>query len=316
MEKFKNFTVRHFEEIIVVAILLATVAINLFTVYKIAFLQLYYLPILIAGYILGKRAVLFAILSILTVSLFMVFFPNFYFHPSIANRGKFDIIFNVLIWSGFLILTASIVGKLYEEKEKKIVDLQNAYVGVLEILTKYLESADRYTQGHSIRVSQLATEIAIAMGFSRNEVENIKTAGLLHDIGKIDVSMDIIQKASSLNDEERAVLQSHPEKGVQIVASVGPVLKEAIPLILAHHNYFMHDENKSEDKKNLKSIPIGARVIAVADTYDAIITDRPYRRGKSPWEAVEEIEKNSGAQFDPAVVEAFKRVVASKIGKD
>lgn len=313
MEKFKAFIIKHFEETIVVLILLATIMINFFAVYKMAFLQLYYLPILVAGYILGRRmAVLFAILSIIIVSFAAVFRPELYSYPIPIEVGQLNIIFSLSIWAGFLILTASIVGKLYEEKEKRIGDLHTAYMGVLEILTKYLESADKYTQGHSIRVSHLATEIAIAMELHPSEIENVKAAALLHDIGKIDISVDLIRKASALTGEEAKVLKTHPEKGVQIVASVGTVLKEAVPLILAHHNYFI-DKGK---KQEVKSVPLGARIIAVADSYDAMITDRSYRKGKPPWEAVEEIEKNSGTQFDPLVVEAFKRVITSQLEKD
>jgi len=317
MEKLKTFVTKHFEGVIAVSILLATVMVNFFTVYKISFLQLYYLPILVAGYILGRRtAVLFAILSIIIVALAAVFRPQDYSYSMAIEAQHLNIIFNLSIWAGFLLLTAGIVGKLYEEKEKRLQDLHTAYMGVLEILTKYLESADKYTQGHSIRVSHLATEVAIAMELPRKQIENIKAAGLLHDIGKIDISLDLIRKASSLTGEEAKILKTHPEKGVQIVASVGSVLQEAVPLILAHHSYFAGKEKKQEQKKGLKTIPLGARIIAVADSYDAMITDRPYRKGKLPWEAVEEIEKNSGTQFDPSVVEAFKRVISSQLEKD
>jgi len=317
MEKIKLFIVKHFEEIVVVLILMGTIFVNFVVQYKMAFLQLYYLPILITGYILGRRAaVLFAFLSILIVILCTVFYPNFYFDPVSLESRHLSVIFNLSIWGGFLILTASVVGKLYEEKEKKVQDLHIAYIGVLEILSKYLESADKYTQGHSIRVSMLSTDIAIAMELPRNEVENIKVAALLHDIGKIDISLDLIHKASSLSEEERKIVGTHPEKGAQIVASVGMVLRDSIPLILAHHSYFVDKDSKSGELKNQKSIPLGARVIAVADSYDAMITDRPYRKGKAPWEAFEQIEKNSGGQFDPLVVQAFKQVISQKIEKD
>jgi putative nucleotidyltransferase with HDIG domain len=317
MEKIKQFVLKHFEEIVVILILLGTIFVNFIVEYKMAFLQLYYLPILITGYILGRRtAVLFAVLSILVVSLCVIFYPKFYLNSVSFESSNLNVIFRLSIWGAFLIITAAVVGKLYEEKEKKVMDLHTAYIGVLEILTKYLESADKYTQGHSIRVSLLSTEIAISMELPRNEVENIKVAALLHDIGKIDISLDLIHKASSLSDQERKIVSTHTEKGAKIVASVGGVLKEAVPLILAHHTYFMDQDNKSEDLKSHKSIPLGARIIAVADSYDAMITDRPYRKGKPPWEAIEQIEKNSGGQFDPAVVGAFKLVMAKQSEKD
>ena len=140
---------------------------------------------------------------------------------------------------GFLILASAAVGTLYELNEHKFQDLRNAYVGILEILSKYLESTDRYTKGHSVRVAELAMETAIALDLHRSEVENIRVAGLLHDIGKIEVSGEVLRKAAELNEEEREIMDEHAVKGARILASVGNVLKEVVPIVLAHHKNFM-----------------------------------------------------------------------------
>ncbi len=147
------------------------------------------------------------------------------------------------------------------------------------------------------------------MELSRQHVDNIKAAALLHDIGKTEISMDIVNKAASLSKEEKELMASHTEKGAEILGMVGGILKEAVPIVLAHHKYYFESEKFSSDESD--KIPIGAAIIAVADAYDAIVTDRPYRAGKPPWKAYEEIEKEAGKQFHPEVVKAFKRVLST-----
>jgi len=305
MDQIKGYFFKHFEKILVLSILLGIVLINYFVSYKIGFLNFFYLPIITAGYFLGKRmAVLTAFLCILVVIVFIIISPSSFF---IAGMDKTSVIVSLMAWSSFLILTSAAIGYLYEEKEKRIKDLRSAYVGILEILSKYLESADRYTQGHSVRVSHLSEDIARVMGLPSFERENIKTAALLHDIGKTEISMDIVKKAASLTSEERELMDAHAEKGARIISLVGGVLEEAVPIVLAHHKYYF--ENKDAPDAERKKIPLGAEIIAVADAYDAMITDRPYRAGLQPWVAYEEIEKGAGKQFRPDVVKAFKEVL-------
>ncbi|MFQ6082871.1 MAG: HD-GYP domain-containing protein [Candidatus Aminicenantia bacterium] len=305
MEKIKEFLLKHFEKILVLSVLLGIVAINYFASYKIAFLNFFYLPIIAAGYYVSKRmAVLTAVFCVLVVILFIILFPSSFF---IAGMDKIYAIVSLTAWSCFLILTSAALGYLYDEKEKRIKDLKAAYIGIIEILSKYLESADRYTQEHSIRVAHLSEDIANAMGLPEFEIENIKAAALLHDIGKTEISMNLVNKAASLTTTEKELIDLHSERGARIISLVGGVLKEAVPIVLAHHKYYF--ELKKFSSEEIKSIPIGTAIIAVADAYDALVTDRPYRAGKPPWKAFEEIEKESGKQFHPEVVKAFKQVL-------
>jgi len=305
MDKIKIYIFKHFEKILVFTILLGIIFINYLIPYKIGFLNFFYLPIIAAGYFLGKRmAVLTAFLCILVVVVFLLIFPSSFFT---AGADKISIIVSLTAWGSFLILTSAAIGYLYEEREKKIRDLKAAYVGILEILTKYLESADKYTQGHSVRVAHLAEDIARVMELPSFERENIRTAALLHDIGKADISMDIVQKAASLTSRERELMSAHTEKGARIISLVGGVLEEAVPIVLAHHKYYF--EKKDFSSEDREKIPLGAAIIAVADAYDAMITDRAYRAGMQPWKAYQEIENASGKQFDPKVVKAFKEVL-------
>jgi putative nucleotidyltransferase with HDIG domain len=312
MEKIKEYTFKHFEKIIVLSILIGIVLINYFTPYKMGFLNFFYLPIIAAGYFLGKRmAVLTAVFCILIVAFFLLLFPSSFFT---AGTNKTYIIVSLVAWSSFLILTSAAIGYLYEEKEKKIKELKSAYMGILEILSKYLESADRYTQGHSVRVAHLSEDIARTMGLSPLEIENVRAAALLHDIGKIEISLDVLHKAAALTDEEKELMDSHSEKGARIISLVGGVLKEAVPIVSAHHKYFFDTKKPLSDQEEHggKEVPLGATIIAVADAFDAMVTDRPYRAGMQPWQAFEEVEKGSGKQFHPGAVKAFKKVLTSK----
>ena len=308
MEQFKQFILRHFEKVLVSIILIAAFVGTYFIEEKFIILNFYYLPVLVAGYFLGRRmGVLTAVFSILAVLICTLVFPGRFFTSKEILRG----VAQLSSWSGFLILASVTVGTLYERNEQRVKELKNAYIGVLEILSKYLESTDRYTKGHSVRVSELATDIGMAMELPRSEVENIRVAGLLHDIGKIEISGEILRKAAKLTTEEKELMDLHTVKGAYILSAVGSVLKEVVPIVVAHHKHFV-DALEGNNGGTMK-IPLGARVIAVADAYDAMTSDRPYRKGMPPWEALQEIVAKTGKQFDPEVVGAFKQVVSEKI---
>jgi putative nucleotidyltransferase with HDIG domain len=301
MDAVKRWVLKHFETILILIISLVLLVINYFVDEKLMFLNFYYLPVLISGYFLGRRHTLSTSFFIIALITFFVFFnPQAYFEGSYRLLG----ILNIVIWAGFLILAAYTVGTLYEQKQKKITDLKQAYIGVVEILSKYLDASDRFTKGHSVRVADYATEIARAMELPPLDVENIRVAGLLHDIGKIEISSEIINKAAALTDEEKRIMGQHAEKGARMLESVGGVLKDAIKIVLFHHRYFIEKSDKEE-----KDLPLGARILAVADSFDAMVSDRPYRKGRSFRDAFLELERCSGTQFDPEVVEAFKRVM-------
>ena len=308
MERFKYFIVQHFEKITVAIILVAAFIGTYLIEEESIVLNFYYLPVIVAGYFLGRRlGVLTAVFSVLAVVVCALLLPQRF----LSDKIFWHSIVRLSSWSGFLILASVAVGTLYEQNERRLLDLKNAYIGILEILSKYLESTDRYTKGHSVRVSELAMETAIAMELPRPEVENIRVAGLLHDIGKIEISGEILTKAAELSTEEREMIDTHAVKGAYILSAVGAVLKEVVPIVIAHHKYFV--DTVGADEKESHKIPLGARVVAVADSFDAMTTDRPYRKGMPPWEALEELVDKAGKQFDPEVVTAFKRVMTERL---
>jgi len=308
MENAKQFVMKHFEEILV-GIIFVTAFVGTYFIEEVSLiLNFYYLPVLVASYLLGRRIGIFvALLSILAVLICAMLFPQRFFGGPILWHG----IIRLSSWTVFLFLASVIVGTLYDQNEHRLQDLKKAYIGIVEILAKYLESADRYTKGHSVRVAELSMETAIAMELPRSHVDNIRAAGLLHDIGKIEISGDVLRKAAQLTTEERKLIDTHSLKGGDILASVGGVLKEVVPIVIAHHKYFI--DTMDSNHRDVQKIPLGARIVAVVDAFDAMTTDRPYRKGMAPWQALEELVEKSGKQFDPVVVEAFKRVVSERM---
>jgi putative nucleotidyltransferase with HDIG domain len=218
MEQINQYIMKHFEKLLVALIFIVAFLGTYFIEEVSLIFNFYYLPVLIASYFLGRRiGILVALLSILDVLICAMLFPQRFF----SDRILWHSIVKLSSWSVFLFLASVTVGTLYEQNERRLQDLKNAYIGIVEILAKYLESTDRYTKGHSVRVSELAMETAIAMELPRTQVDNIRAAGLLHDIGKIEISADVLGKAAALTSEEKALMDSHAVKGGFLLSSVG-----------------------------------------------------------------------------------------------
>lgn len=183
------------------------------------------------------------------------------------------------------------------------LELRNLNRDLLRVLVKTLEAQDPYTSGHSVRVSENARAIAGELGLRRQKIHNIETAALLHDIGKIGQDYSkILRQKGGLTDEQRQLIKEHPDRGAEIVSPVRSLDPTVIEAIRHHHERYDGDgypEGLAGD-----DIPIGARIIMVADTIDAMATDRPYRASLSTDEIREELARFSGEQFDPKVVKA------------
>ena len=290
---------RHFEMVLVLVLIGSLLFINYFVVNKFAFLLFYFIPVLLAGFYMSTRH---AIMTALLSSGFVVYFSLM--DPFGVRTADATFSFwNLVIWGCFLTLTGALVGQLQEKNKLHAGQLREAYLGIIQILIKYLETADQYTKSHSERVAAVSSALARRMGLGPAEVQNVWSAALLHDIGKIEV-MDLVRKEAALTDEEKAKIDQHTELGAQLILTTGTVLNDVIPLILDHHTRYEEDGD---------SVPLGARIITVADTYDAVLTDRPYRAGRMHFQAVEILEEAAGTQFDPKVVQALKESEAEVV---
>jgi diguanylate cyclase (GGDEF)-like protein/putative nucleotidyltransferase with HDIG domain len=188
---------------------------------------------------------------------------------------------------------------------------RDLYLAGVRALTSAVDAKDPYTRGHSERVSRLAARLAAALGLDDNTVETVALAGLLHDIGKIGVPDAILQKPGKLDEAEQAVMMRHAELGAEILAGAGTdSLLPLAPLVRHHHEWF--NGAGYPDGLAGREIPLGAEAIAVADAFDTMVTDRPYRRRNTPESAVAELRRCAGTQFDPWVVETFVRDVLER----
>jgi putative nucleotidyltransferase with HDIG domain len=208
---------------------------------------------------------------------------------------------DALLWAAMLMLTAYILGAVSDEKQQYVRELRETYRGVLLILSHFL-SDDSYTQNHSYRVSIYATRIASCMNMRDDDIEDVRAAALLHDIGKLEVSRGLLHKAARLSEQEYQDMMQHVDRAANVLSPVGGSLRRVIPIVLAHHDKY---DGSGAHQLRGEQIPLGARVITVADVYDALISDRPYRKAMAPFEARSVIEKGAGTEFDPRVVEAF-----------
>ncbi len=186
--------------------------------------------------------------------------------------------------------------------QRRIKERDEAYFRNLEALARAIDARDAYTFEHSARVAAISLELARGMGLAKVQVEVLRRAGLLHDVGKIGVPDKILGKTSPLNDEEWAVIRRHPVIGYEMLKDV-PFLQASLDAILHHHERW-DGEGYPDQLKGTASSPL-ARIVAVADAFDAMTSDRPYRKGFSFEFAAKTIVAESGRQFDPAVVEAF-----------
>ena len=184
-------------------------------------------------------------------------------------------------------------------------ELEHSYDITLEALGDALDLKDSETEGHSKRVTAYTIALARAMGINPSQIKVIARGAFLHDIGKMAIPDDILRKPGKLSPEEQGVMREHSARGYHMLRKI-PFLSEAAEIVFTHQEHFDGSGYPSGLRGN--EIPIGARIFALADTLDAITSDRPYRKAQSFDAAREEILRCSGTQFDPTVVEVFLKV--------
>jgi HD-GYP domain-containing protein (c-di-GMP phosphodiesterase class II) len=189
------------------------------------------------------------------------------------------------------------------------LDVERTYLETIMALALAVEAKDPYSAGHSKRVGFYATQIGTALGLDQEALRTLNDAGVLHDIGKIGIKDEILLKPQPLTPDEQKIMQQHPLIGEAIVKPVRS-LSKVITLVRHHHERF--DGTGYPSGLKGEEIPLGARILSVADTYDSMVTDRPYRKRLPLEEAKAELKRGAGVQYDPMVTDAFLRILAEK----
>ncbi|SMC54181.1 HD-GYP domain-containing protein [Papillibacter cinnamivorans] len=270
-------------------------------------------------------AILFALISICLNLIFFIFdfvsagkekfAPMFYQNilgilPNVFSTIPFGILLAILLNmqnGAYFVLLFMFPLLLARYSFKLYLDSKSMYMRTISSLSMAIDAKDRYTQGHSQRVAAYSQQLATAMGLHRDMVENVKVAAILHDIGKIGVRNDVLNKPARLTEEEFEEIKMHPVIGRKIIDDIrlSPVINEAV---LYHHCHYNGGGYPPNGPK-FENFPVAAAILGVADAFDAMTTDRPYRKGMTKEAATEEIHRFSGTQFDPKVVTAFDSIV-------
>lgn len=198
-----------------------------------------------------------------------------------------------------------IVSSRTDRLRETMLDLERSYDATLEAMGDALDLRDEETEGHSRRVTAYTIALGREMGLKAEQLKVIARGAFLHDLGKIATPDSILLKPGKLDAEEMCIMREHCRQGYQIVSKI-PFLADASEIVYSHQERF--DGTGYPRRLQGEQIPLGARIFAIADTLDAMTSDRPYRKGTSFKIARDEIERCSGTQFDPAVVEVFLRI--------
>jgi hypothetical protein len=307
MKTIKTFFLTHFEGSLILLIIVGILAIAFLVHFKFAFLNFFFLPVILAGYFLGKKeAVLISILSILLVVLYLLF------SKLLAGTGvglRLDEGITLVTWSSFLILIAAVIGTLTEQREIRMKNLTSAYMGVLEILLKYLEVADE-EKPRSLRIAHMAGKIAGVAGLDRRQVENIKSAALLFEAGDLRSSLPLFEEISDFIGAEGKITKfPFGDRETVLLKTTTSLLKEVEPILSNYYHYYVQDAHNLD--KSLREILLGSSILALADIYDRIESNAPPFHDLEEFSSLKNILSLSGRTFHEAAVNALQIVVTS-----
>ena len=202
-----------------------------------------------------------------------------------------------------------IINQINEELSEKNEELQQAYLDTVKILRQTVEAKDPYTRGHSDRVSAFAVALGKQLGLGESDLETLRVGGLFHDIGKIGVPDNVLTKDDRLTENEFSQIKEHPTIGAHILGNA-KVFQDIIPIVKHHHERY--DGHGYPAKLAGEEIPYLVRIVTVVDTFDAMTSNRSYRKALPLETVITEIEKCKGTQFDPAIADAFLKIIDSQ----
>jgi hypothetical protein len=292
LDRARWFVFEHFELMLVILLVSSMLAIHWFIDQKVAFLSFYYLPVIAAGFYLGRRSAVWS--AVLIVSLVGFFEAVVGLEPGARAGLSVDIALTFLPWAGFLILTGYTVGTLADQRRERLDDLKGAYMTMLELLTFHLESSERHSRGHSFRVAERAVALGTELQMRAEELENLRVAALLHELGPHDPRLT-------------RFFEHFPGDVRQL--PIATSMRAALDLVSEYSHY--HEHVGADWPVDLVRGSLGVKVLAVADAFETLQMPNPNRPPFSPWSAVEEIERGAGQIFATDVVRALKKLAAT-----
>jgi HD domain-containing protein len=285
----QRYVLKYFERILVLLLVASLVLINRLIEQKFAFLSFYYLPVILAGFYGGRRFAVVSAVFIASLAFFFQAIDGLGMDAGLTEQA----LLTLVPWAGFLILTGYVVGGLAEQRASRLADLKNAYLATLEVLTFHIETAERHQQGHSTRVAELAAQMGAELKLPETEIENLRIAALLHEVGTADQRL-LRLLSRSVTDESLAVARA---------------LRGAAQIIAEYSHYY----EIVGDDWDIESLPMATpvKVLAVADAFETLQMATPVRPAFTRWSALEEVEKGSGKTFAREAVRTL-RVVAGR----
>lgn len=270
--------------------------------HKMIVLNLFFLPVVLAGFFLGRyRASVLALFCFISASVVTGLDVGGF----AAYNSPFLMGLAVIMWGAVLGLTAMLVGVLSDERTAKIAELHEAHVGVVEVFSKYLQSAHPGLKARSIRVAELSQKVAQQMKCSPTEIDDIRVAALLQDMGSIEITAKVIHTAVGNLEAEHASLRQHTFDGSDLLQSLGAVLSGALPLLNQIEE--IQTIPLAEEGPSQAGIAIGARIIRAVRSYDTLLEGE---WGAEPLEVIDALRCDVDADYDPQVLDVLQNIVS------
>jgi hypothetical protein len=272
---------------------------------KVVALNLFYLPVVLGGFFLGRyRAGVMAVFSVIAASLALAERPSeFTGSNSLVMVGL-----SMVVWGAVLCLTALLVGSLSDERNAKVRELHEAYVGVVEVLSRYLQSANPRLKDRATRVAELSQKVAVELRLSSQQADDIRVAALMLDLGRIEVTTRLVSRAVDTLESNPEPMQQHSFHGMDLVHSLGAVLKGAIPL-LANQGDAIFDTARTDGTAASSDDPIGARIIRIVRAYDSMTGGGLEGNWADPHDALAELGRDPAFAADSQVRTALERAI-------
>ncbi len=298
---------RHVFEIMVLLVILGMTA--LFTrmgPHKMVALNLYFVPIILSGYFLGRMSAgVLALFCALAVTIATTLVPTGF----AAYDTPIMVGLVLTIWAAVLGLSALLVGTLCDQRAATVSELHKAYVGVVEVLSRYLQGANPRTKARSERIAELSQHVARELKLSQKETDDVRVAALLHDLGNVEITTQIISRAFDTLESSPA---RHKFLGTELVQSLGSVLEGALPLLL-NQDDAARDYLTNEDGFKSGEAPLGARIIRAVRQYDDLAAGVPGKTADAIEPALKKLRTDPSGSYDSYVIDALERVVRKSV---